>query len=55
MTPKLWGRERTYLGENSFSSRYFDSLWPLLLSNMQVKPNVFVMETHWWAWGKVEC
>lgn len=35
-TPRLWGRERTYLGENSFSSRYFDSLWPVLWSNMQV-------------------
>lgn len=32
-----------YLGENSFSSRYFNSPWPLLLSNMQVESNVFVI------------
>lgn len=42
-TPKLWGREKTYLGENSFSSRYFNSLWALLLSDMQAESNTFVI------------
>lgn len=51
--PKLWGREQTYLGENSFSSRYFHSLWPLLLSHMQVESNVFVVETGQQEWGEL--
>lgn len=53
-TPKLWGREETYLGENSFSSRYFRSLWPPLLSNMQAGSNVFVTETGQGGWGGEE-
>lgn len=42
-TSKLWGREKTYLGENSFSSRYCNSLWALLLSNMQAESNPLVI------------
>lgn len=57
-SPQTLGREQTYLGENSLSSRYFRSLWLCLLSNMQAESDVFVMETGQsggWGEEKGEC
>lgn len=45
-TPKFAGCERTYLGENFFSSGCFNALWTFSLSNRQAESNVLLLEVH---------
>lgn len=40
---KLLGGRGTDLGQSSFPSRYFHSLYPLWVWNLQAEPNVFVI------------